>query len=229
MVKKQNFKKIEQAESFRKTIQNNQAEMAIWENEMNYKEFVEGTSDLVTKVDKNGNFLYINHMSKEIFGLEPKDIVGMPAFDFIHPDDQKKTQSWFKGCVVKKILKASFENRQINKINGNIFNLLWTINFHYDKTDQLTGINSIAHNITERKQMEEALISEKNNLQKALLEIKELNGMLPICSSCKKIRDDKGYWNQIESYIRDHSTVEFSHSICPDCTKKLYPDFNIPD
>jgi len=48
--------------------------------------------------------------------------------------------------------------------------------------------------------------------------------MFPICSSCKKIRDDKGYWNQIESYVRDHSEAEFSHSLCPDCVKKLYPD-----
>lgn len=55
-------------------------------------------------------------------------------------------------------------------------------------------------------------------------EIKALKGMLPICGSCKKIRDDKGYWNQIEVYIRDHSEAEFSHSICPDCAKKLYPD-----
>jgi PAS domain S-box-containing protein len=56
-------------------------------------------------------------------------------------------------------------------------------------------------------------------------EIKQLRGMLPICSSCKKIRDDKGYWNQIEDYIKEHSDAEFSHGICPECVKKLYPNF----
>lgn len=55
--------------------------------------------------------------------------------------------------------------------------------------------------------------------------IKILNGLLPICASCKKIRDDEGSWNQIESYIRDHSEAEFSHGICPDCAKRLYPEF----
>jgi PAS domain S-box-containing protein len=55
-------------------------------------------------------------------------------------------------------------------------------------------------------------------------EITRLRGMLPICSSCKKIRDDKGYWNQIEVYIKEHSDAEFSHGICPECIKKLYPD-----
>jgi len=71
-------------------------------------------------------------------------------------------------------------------------------------------------------------------LQKALSEVKTLSGFLPICSSCKKIRDDKGYWNQIESYIRDHSEAQFSHSICPECAKKHYPELyedveNSPD
>jgi hypothetical protein len=77
--------------------------------------------------------------------------------------------------------------------------------------------------ISKRKQAEkerEKLIAE---LQDAVTKIKTLGGLLPICSYCKKIRDDKGYWNQIESYIRDHSEAEFTHGICPKCSKKLYP------
>jgi PAS domain S-box-containing protein len=77
--------------------------------------------------------------------------------------------------------------------------------------------------ITQRKEAEgvwEKLIFE---LQGALLKIRTLSGLLPICSSCKKIRDDKGYWEQIEVYIRDHSEADFSHSICPECTEKIYP------
>ena len=60
-------------------------------------------------------------------------------------------------------------------------------------------------------------------LQEALAEVKKLSGLLPICASCKKIRDDKGYWNQIEIYIEQHSDALFSHGICPDCLKSLYP------
>jgi DNA-binding response OmpR family regulator len=62
-------------------------------------------------------------------------------------------------------------------------------------------------------------------LQQALSKVKTLSGLLPICSSCKKIRDDKGYWNQIEDYIRAHSPAHFSHSVCPECAKRLYPEF----
>jgi len=61
-------------------------------------------------------------------------------------------------------------------------------------------------------------------LEDALANVNQLSGLLPICSSCKKIRDDKGYWTQIEAYIRDHSEAEFSHSLCPDCVQKLYGD-----
>jgi uncharacterized membrane protein YciS (DUF1049 family) len=80
--------------------------------------------------------------------------------------------------------------------------------------------------IKERKQAEtekDRLITE---LKDALSQVKTLSGLMPICASCKKIRDDSGYWNQIESYIRDHSEAEFSHSICPECSKKLFPEFS---
>jgi hypothetical protein len=66
-------------------------------------------------------------------------------------------------------------------------------------------------------------------LQDAFAEVTTLRGIIPICASCKKVRDDKGYWNQIESYIRDHSEADFSHSICPECAKELYPDLKIYD
>jgi hypothetical protein len=73
------------------------------------------------------------------------------------------------------------------------------------------------------------LEQEKQNLidelQTALSEVKKLSGFLPICSSCKKIRDDKGYWSEVERYIGEHSEAQFSHGICPDCIRKLYPEF----
>ena len=62
------------------------------------------------------------------------------------------------------------------------------------------------------------------NLQTALEEVKILQGLIPICASCKKIRDDKGYWNQIESYIEEHSNAAFSHGLCPECLDKEYGD-----
>lgn len=64
-------------------------------------------------------------------------------------------------------------------------------------------------------------------LETSVKKVKRLSGLLPICASCKKIRDDKGYWSQIEAYIASHSEAAFSHGICPECMKKLYPDLKI--
>jgi CheY-like chemotaxis protein len=71
----------------------------------------------------------------------------------------------------------------------------------------------------------QALKRLNNELQDALDRVRQLQGMLPICANCKKIRDDDGYWHQIESYIRAHSNVDFSHGLCPDCARELYPGF----
>jgi GAF domain-containing protein len=67
------------------------------------------------------------------------------------------------------------------------------------------------------------LVKKNEELAQSLAEVKTLRGILPVCSSCKKIRDDRGYWNQVESYIREHTEAQISHSLCPDCARKLYP------
>ena len=94
-----------------------------------------------------------------------------------------------------------------------------------DADGNLIGIVESFQNISARIKAENAKGELIGDLQEALDKVNLLGGLLPICASCKKIRDDKGYWNQIETYIRDHSEAEFSHGICPDCAKKLYPEF----
>lgn len=76
---------------------------------------------------------------------------------------------------------------------------------------------------------ERRLRREKEKLQEALDQVKTLSGLLPICGHCKKVRDDEGYWNQIDSYIQAHSEVVFSHGICQECAKKYYADYNLYD
>ena len=66
--------------------------------------------------------------------------------------------------------------------------------------------------------------AEQAKLEEAITQVKALSGLIPICSACKKIRDDQGYWNQLESYIHTHSEARFSHGICPDCVHELYPE-----
>jgi len=95
----------------------------------------------------------------------------------------------------------------------------------FDNEGNVTHVIESSVDITERKRAEEEREKLLLDLKDALERVKTLSGLLPICSACKKIRDDKGYWNQIESYIRDHSEADFTHSICPECSKKLYGEF----
>jgi PAS domain-containing protein len=83
----------------------------------------------------------------------------------------------------------------------------------------------VSTDIDSRKRAEQEREDLIRELKEALAKVKLLSGLLPVCASCKKVRDDDGYWSQIDTYIRDHADVEISHSICPDCAKRLYPEF----
>jgi len=160
-----------------------------------------------------------------ILGLNPQSIA--PSFDkflqMVHPDD--------RGLVVQQTGLAL-------KSDDNPYNVEYRI-IRPDNSERIVHeeavierdeegtpikITGIIQDITARKQAEEEREKLINKLQKTLEDVRTLSGMLPICSSCKKIRDDEGYWTQIETYIKNHSEAEFSHSICPDCVKRLYPD-----
>jgi len=94
-----------------------------------------------------------------------------------------------------------------------------------DRTSELSkAYEKIQNELRAKEVVEGVLREEKRKLEDALSEVKALSGLLPICASCKKIRDDSGYWNQIEKYISEHSEATFSHGLCPDCAKKLYPE-----
>jgi PAS domain S-box-containing protein len=98
-----------------------------------------------------------------------------------------------------------------------------TMSFLRNGDGLATGVVGVSRDITERKQFEQERERLIRELEEALAKVKTLKGLLPICPSCKKIRDDQGYWHQVEIYIRDHSEAEFSHNICPDCLERLYP------
>jgi hypothetical protein len=93
-----------------------------------------------------------------------------------------------------------------------------------DASGRVTSVVCISKNITERKQVEEERVGMIRTLQSALHEVRVLSGLLPICAHCKKVRDDRGYWTQIEEYVRSHSQADFTHGICPDCKSLWFPE-----
>ncbi len=93
-----------------------------------------------------------------------------------------------------------------------------------DVSGKFSGTVIVLTDITDRIEAENRVKAQKDDLEKALADIKKLRGILPICANCKKIRNDSGYWDQVEKYISEHSDVEFSHGLCPECIDKLYPE-----
>lgn len=169
-------------------------------------------------------FAEVNDITCSRMGYTREELLTLSVSDILieeEVEDIPVTSSRLRGqtgLIFEKTFKTKSGELIPVEINSRMFN---------DQEKKFTI--SIARDITQRKARElerERLIDE---LETALANIKKLSGLLPICSQCKKIRDDKGYWQQLEEYIQDHSEAEFTHGICRECTRKLYPDFEIPD
>lgn len=126
------------------------------------------------------------------------------------------------GQVVRSIKALEDRNKELEKILAAKEKIISVLMKRVERSVDTSGS---AFSIFEQQILLENLVEQRTReLKEALKHIKTLSGLLPICSSCKNIRDDKGYWSQIERYISTHSQAEFTHSICPACAKKLYPD-----
>ena len=132
-------------------------ESRLKESENMFREFVEGTGDLVTTVDGKGEIIYINHAAEKIYGIMADECIGMSAIKFIHPEDRQSSIEWFDDIVKERREQGSTENRQVNCKTGEIHHMLWTSNFYYDEKGNVARVNNIASDITDRKKFEEHL------------------------------------------------------------------------
>ena len=163
-----------------------------------------------------------NRAFYDIFGHAVQTPGSLKCFES-HPSADCQSEN----CPMFRILQGESEvvsDMQKRDILGQDKTFIITARPFLNARKEIIGIVESFQDITERKRAEDAKEELISELQKAFEEVNLLSGLLPICASCKKIRDDKGYWNKIESYISNHSKVQFSHGICPDCAQKLYPE-----
>ena len=167
---------------------------------------------------------FMNAQFVKTFGYTREDLPTLPAwFERAYPDPAYRATAiaWWReamAIVVAGEGKIAPKEFRVTCKNGTVRDVL--ISGAATKDMLLTSFVDV----TERKQAEaerEKLIAD---LRRALQEIKTLQGLLPICSECKKVRDDKGFWQQVDHYIGEHSEIRFSHGMCPDCVRRLYPD-----
>lgn len=206
--------------------------------EEKYRELVENVNSIILRSDTQGRITFLNEFAQEFFGYSEEEIVGKSLIGTIVPKAEstgRDLEQMRKELMLNPEKFKNNENENIRR-NGERVWISWTNKAIVDQHGNATGILSVGNDITERKRVEEErkiLIQELKEtlgqLQEALARVKTLSGLLPICSSCKKIRDDSGYWKQIEAYLREHSDATFTHGLCPECIKNLYPGLVIDD
>lgn len=170
---------------------------------------IQRMTDGVVVLDENDRILHLNSAAAEILGMDQARLVVPKAVR--QAIAEQAAEDWRQEVVLGAGDQAQWLDLRATAI--------------HDRWGELAGKLLVVRDITARKGLEaerEKLISE---LQTALDEVRALRGLLPICANCKKVRDDRGYWNQIEGYFLEHTNVRFSHGICPDCIQKLYPEF----
>ncbi|MBN2466893.1 MAG: PhnD/SsuA/transferrin family substrate-binding protein [Deltaproteobacteria bacterium] len=190
-----------------------------------YRSLFESTPDAIFLATRDG-FLDCNTAALKIFGYPAKNEFLTRSVVDLSPHNQadgKESRAAASEYMHKALREGSAFFEWIHKKkDGTLFPTEVMLN----KVD-FSGkeiLQALIRDVSKRKQVEDERESLIVELKNALAQVKTLTGLLPICAQCKKVRDDTGYWNQIENFIRDHTEADFSHSICPDCARKLYPE-----
>lgn len=163
----------------------------------------------------------VNRATLDLFGASSKAEL---LSDLGHIFRPESWAAFRKNLVALALGESTFEIETVNqKLSGEPIHIVlrWNVATGYEDTCAKAFVSIL--DITKRKNAEKDREQYIDELRQARTKIDKLNGILPICAACKKIRDDDGYWHLVESYIRDHTGAKFSHSICPDCSNKLYP------
>jgi PAS domain S-box-containing protein len=172
-----------------------------------------------------GRYEYINQAAQHVTGYSPSNWYQNPFLhrEIILPAWRAKFERKFR-----KFLHGNGPEDHTFPIRHQQGDIRWLhlrTTLLRDELGKAFAIEGIAIDITEKKHEEMERKQLIRELKKALAEVKVLSGLLPICSFCKKVRDDQGYWKQIESYITEHSELFFTHGLCPDCLAHHYPEY----
>jgi PAS domain S-box-containing protein len=176
-------------------------------------------------VSPTGRWLKVNRMLCEIVGYTEQELLKSDFQAITHAEDLDLDLNYVRQMLAQEIYHYEMEKRYIHK-RGHLVHVLLSVSLVWGASGQPLYFISQVQDITRRKQIEQEREQLVQQLRQALAEIKNLTGLLPICYECKKIRDDKGYWSQVESYIQQHTNARFSHGLCPDCGQKALAEID---
>ena len=178
--------------------------------------------------DLDGNITFWNKAAQRVYGWPKSQALKMNISEIIPPEKKEEGLEFIKDLVQGKD-GISFETKRITA-DGRILDIWLTATILLNEEELPVAVATCERNITDHIQSEKEkneLIKElqKTNgqLQQALAETKTLRGIIPICMVCKQIRNDKGFWEQVEVYVHNHTGADFSHGICPNCLQEKFP------
>ncbi|HCY83675.1 MAG TPA: hypothetical protein DHV36_00905 [Desulfobacteraceae bacterium] len=195
-----------------------QAQAALFKNKQKYKSLFNNAIDPIF-ITQNKAIILANPATERLIGYSGKELRDMPFIDIIHPEDRPLVTDMASRRLTGEDLFSNYTHRALTKNGDTIWVDVRGVKIDWD--NQPASLIFV-RDITERKRLEIEKEQYLKKLEQALEEIKTLKGILPICSRCKKIRDDQGDWNYIESYISNHSDASFSHGMCPQCLDDTY-------
>ena len=192
------------------------------ESELRYRSIIENIVDIYYRTDQTGRLIMMSPSGLNLLGYDSfGEIQGRDIAHVLYGNP-------YGHAVLQRALRENGGYVRDYEVvvrhrDGSEIPVSVSSRFYYNEQQEVMGVEGIFRDMRDRKRIEADREKLIQDLRDALSEVKALSGMLPICSCCKKIRNDEGYWEQIENYIRDHADVEFTHGICPECAKSLYP------
>lgn len=192
------------------------------EMEERFRQMVENSHDILAIRDADARVRYISPSIQRIMGYRQEEMIGSTGFELLHPEDRSIVETALNEFWKNPGARDSIQYRA-RHANGSWVSLEVVAYNLLDHPD-IRGVVINGRDISQRIQTEAERERTIAELQEAISKLDTLTGLLTICASCKKIHAENGSWQQIESYIRDRSQVEFSHSMCPECSLIWYPD-----
>ena len=195
-------------------LRQGRVEQALRDSEQRYRELFENANDLIQGVAPDGTVQFVNRAWREAFGYSEEETKVLNLMDLIHPGSMSHCRGIFHrviGGTPARNIEAVFVTK-----DGREIILEGSADCHF-VDGKPTTTRAIFRDVTDKKRAEEKLRKANEELIRALAEVKQLEGLLPICMYCKKIRNEDDTWQEVESYVRQRTEADFSHGICPCC------------
>jgi PAS domain S-box-containing protein len=193
--------------------------------ESRFRGLIENATDVIYWTDAYGHFTLVNPMAARLMRYPEDQLVGKHFTELVEPGHRAAAAAFYKRQFQQRHAHSYYEFPAVTG-GGQIVWFGQNVRTLFEPSGRIAGFEAVARDITERKVMEgerEQLLAE---LKEALARVKVLRGLLPICSCCKMVRDDHGYWTQIDTYLREHTDAEFTHGLCPDCLQRYYREMD---